>query len=46
MKDMIDRGDVVLKRIDTKKNLADGFTKAPPFDAFETFGSAIGVEGL
>ncbi|EED11570.1 hypothetical protein TSTA_008660 [Talaromyces stipitatus ATCC 10500] len=44
MKDLIDKGEVILKRIDTKENPADGLTKALTTELFDKFRNQIGVE--
>ncbi|KAG0161575.1 hypothetical protein PDIDSM_9109 [Penicillium digitatum] len=43
VKDAVAQGHVDIRRVDTKKNAADGFTKALAKEPFETFVGLIGM---
>ncbi|EKV19320.1 hypothetical protein PDIG_03500 [Penicillium digitatum PHI26] len=43
VKDAVAQGHVDIRRVDTKKNAADGFTKALAKEQFETFVGLIGM---
>jgi hypothetical protein len=43
VKDAVAQGHVDIKRVDTKKNAADGFTKALGKEQFETFTNLLGM---
>lgn len=44
VKDLIEKGEVIAKRVEGKNNPADRFTKALPVDSFEKFREQIRVE--
>jgi hypothetical protein len=44
VKDLIEKGEIVIKRVEGKDNPADGFTKALTIDLFNKFWKQIGME--
>lgn len=44
VKDLIENGEVIVKRVEGKDNPADGFTKALSVDSFEKFRKDVGME--
>lgn len=45
IREKVESGEIVVTRVATSDNIADGLTKALPAPAFEAFRSFLGIEG-